>query len=108
MMSRIFIEDRTGMTIILICYLSRSGVEIDYIRDLQYFKNVTKNRIDDLCFFLSNCDFLSDGILYPENMSRWTNVVLMLCHRRRRWHNIKTTLNQHPLCGVCIHAGSRC
>ena len=38
---------------------------------------------------------LNDGHeLSAVNMSRWINVVLMLAHRLRRWHNINTTLGQ--------------
>ena len=33
----------------------------------------------------------------PENKGHWSNVVLMLGKRRRRWANIKTALVQHIL-----------
>ena len=33
----------------------------------------------------------------PENTSHWGNVVSMLCHRLRRWHNIETPLGECPV-----------
>ena len=40
-------------------------------------------------------DFLHFHCLYPENTSNWTNAVLKLVQRLRRWFNFKTALVQY-------------
>ena len=48
---------------------------------------------------------LTDILLFSANTRRWTNVVLMLVRRRRRWTSIKPTLGRLALTSFCFAAG---
>ena len=93
-------------------------IYIYYFRDNASIVDVNLIKSDSASFYVHTSFSLTNlinrirriracHIALPAHTRLWTNVVLMLAQRRRRWANIKTTLVQSLVCvGKGIETGA--